>query len=155
VTQDRCCVLAFGPRRDRKASNAWAMRIPTLRTIKNTAITSNIDGPCAIDALTKRSTFCTVKEIQLSELNFPPRDDFEQHHVPRRTMIVRRRFFPFRRHFMSAREPEPSRPPASPGRPRHRHPARRSRRVNPSRAGSSQALTSPIMHRWNGANGKE
>src|ERR1700722_8123304 len=26
-------------------------------------------------ALTKRSTFCTVKEIQLSELNFPPRED--------------------------------------------------------------------------------
>jgi hypothetical protein len=93
VTQDRCCVLAFGPRRDRKASNAWAMRIPTLRTMKNTAMTSNIDGPRAIDALTKRSTFCTVKEIQLSELNFPPRDDFEQHHIPRRTMIVRRRSF--------------------------------------------------------------
>jgi hypothetical protein len=66
VTQDRCCVLAFGPDLDRKASNAWAMRIPTLRTMKNAAITSNIDGPCAIEALTKRSTFCTVKEIPLS-----------------------------------------------------------------------------------------
>ena len=78
MTQDRCCVLAFGPRLDRKASNAWAMRIPTLRTMKNAVITSNIDGSCAI-GLIKRSTFCTVKEIPLSGLNFPPHDDFEQH----------------------------------------------------------------------------
>jgi hypothetical protein len=42
---------------------------------------------------------------------------------------------------MSAREPEPSRPPASPGRRHRRHPARRSHRVNPSRAGNSQAPT--------------
>jgi hypothetical protein len=27
----------------------------------------------------ERSIFCTVKEIPLSGLNFPPRDDFEQH----------------------------------------------------------------------------
>ena len=82
VTQDRCCVLAFGPGLDRKASNAWAIRIPTLRTMKNAAINSNIDGSCAIDALTKRSTFCTVKEILLSGPNFPPHDDFEQHRAP-------------------------------------------------------------------------
>ena len=58
--------FSLRPGLDRKASNAWAMRIPTLRTMKNAAITSNIDGPCAIDALTKRSTFCTVKEIPLN-----------------------------------------------------------------------------------------
>src|ERR1700733_5063566 len=27
----------------------------------------------------ERSIFCTVKEIPLGGLNFPPRDDFEQH----------------------------------------------------------------------------
>jgi hypothetical protein len=36
---------------------------------------------CAIP--TKRPTFCTVKEIPLSGLNFPPHDDFEQHHTAR------------------------------------------------------------------------
>jgi hypothetical protein len=50
--------------------------------MKNAAITSNIDGPCVIDALTKRSTFCTVKEIPLSGPNFPPHDDFKQHRAP-------------------------------------------------------------------------
>jgi hypothetical protein len=71
VTQDRCRVFSFGPDLDRMASNAWAMRIPTLRTMKNAATTSNIDGPCAIDALTKRSTFCTVKEIPLIGMKLP------------------------------------------------------------------------------------
>jgi hypothetical protein len=52
------------------------MRIPTLRTIKKAAI-ANIDGSCAIDVLKGRSF--AVKEIPLSGLNFPPRDDFEQH----------------------------------------------------------------------------
>jgi hypothetical protein len=50
--------------------------------MKNAAITSNIDGPCAIDELTKRPTFCTVKEIPLGEMNFRPHDDFEQHCTP-------------------------------------------------------------------------
>jgi hypothetical protein len=67
------------------------MRIPTLKTGKNVAITSNIDGPCAIDALTKRSTFCTVKEIPLSGPNFPPHDYFEQHHAQPRARQIKPR----------------------------------------------------------------
>jgi len=51
---------------------------------------------------------------------------------------------------MPQREPEPSRPPYPPDRHHHHHP-RRSRRVNLSRAGNSQGLTSPIMSRRNGA----
>jgi hypothetical protein len=131
VTQDRWCVLAFGPRLDRKASNAWAMSIPTLKTMKNAAITSNIDGPCAIVALTKRSIFCTVKKISVEARNFPPRDDFEQHCGPNsaraegegETMSVRRRCFPFEGNFMPVRDPEPSRQPSSP-RPSSQPPSR-------------------------------
>jgi hypothetical protein len=38
--------------------------------------------PALRNPFIKRVTFCTVKEIQLSEPNFPPRDDFEQHCAP-------------------------------------------------------------------------
>jgi hypothetical protein len=152
VTQDRWCVLAFGPRLDRKASNAWAMRIPTLRTMKNAAITSNIDGPCAIDLLIKRSTFCTVKEIPPTGLNFPPHDDFEQHRAQRETKNGSTALLSFWEAISCPHANlNHSRPPAPPGRRHHRHPARPSRRVNPSRAGNSPTFTSLIMRRWNGA----
>ena len=54
----------------RKASNAWAMRIPTLRTMKNAVIASNIDV-ILHDRFSKGLTFCTVKGIPLRGLKFP------------------------------------------------------------------------------------
>jgi hypothetical protein len=57
--------------------------MPTLRTIKNAVITSNIDGSCAIDPL-KGGPLCTVKEIRFSGRNFSSLDDFEQHRAPGR-----------------------------------------------------------------------
>jgi hypothetical protein len=55
------------------------MRIPTLRTTKNAVIASKNIDRILRNSFIKSANFCTVKEIQLSELNFPPRDDFEQH----------------------------------------------------------------------------
>jgi hypothetical protein len=71
--------VKFG--QDRKASKVWAKRIPTLRTTKNAVIASNIDGFLS-NGFNKSSAFCTVQEIPLSGLNFPPHDDFEQHCAP-------------------------------------------------------------------------
>jgi hypothetical protein len=70
VTQDRCCVLAFGPGLDRKASNAWAIRIPTLRIMNNTAITSNIDGPLR-NGFNKASTFLHSQRDSVERMKLP------------------------------------------------------------------------------------
>jgi hypothetical protein len=59
-------------RQVRNASKAWATRIPTLRTMKNAAIASNMDKSRAMDS-TKGSAVCTVKKIPWYETNFLPR----------------------------------------------------------------------------------
>jgi hypothetical protein len=59
----------------------------TLRTMKNAIIKSSIDGIrhyFEIEGILRNRSLrdrpcCTVKEIPLSELNFPPHDDLMQH----------------------------------------------------------------------------
>ena len=52
-----------------------------LRTTKNAVIASHIDASCAIPSLEGRAS-CTVKGIPLSDANFAPHGDFEQHRTP-------------------------------------------------------------------------
>jgi len=46
---------------DRNASKAWAMRMPTLRTMKNAVMASNMQISCASVPQLKRQRICTVK----------------------------------------------------------------------------------------------